>query len=239
MTTRATSIALFFVLALLLGGCPPDDGSDFGRTDDPGDDDDDDAATDDDDDTEPGDDDDVVPEGDCGRYAWIQSPGAVLYYDMWPEDRSASSGPDGTWCVSEGDDEYDAEQCYRCDAEGVRLATSYWRTGVECFDREYTDPPLVWRHDAAPGDSWTTDWSGVEVDCDEEGGWGTFEEQWTFEVLAEEEVTVPAGTFDTLVLRRIDDVYGGEFWEWISDGLGPVQEGVDVWINNRLIGYEL
>ena len=214
-----------FAVALLLTGCPPGLHGSPGASDLVGHDECEDDSEIDDDDTGSGDDDDVdslpVLDGECGRYAWLNTPGTQLSFDGWPEELIAVAGSEpGLVCAVWGDEEYDARDCYSCDEVGVRLVNSRWSGGAT-----YDDPPLVWRHDAEPGSSWTADWSGTLEDCSDLGGAWSLEASETVDVVDEEHVEVPAGGSFALVIRRVRSDVGGERWSWVSDGLGPIQEG--------------
>jgi hypothetical protein len=176
--------------------------------------------------------------GECGRYAWIQIPGAELLFDQGYDLQASPDAQEGLFCVWSGDDEMDIRLCYACDEEGVWLVSDYLRTGVSCGEVSYADPPLVWRHDAEPGSTWTTDWSGVDTDCDEDDG-AVVQGTQSVEVIGEERVTVPAGVFDTLVVQRFGQVHGDEDWSWVSEGLGLVQGGPSQdQVSRQLVGYE-
>ena len=234
------STPALFAVALLLNGCPPGLHGSPGASDPLEDDEgcEDDCESDDeeceddweiDDDDIGVDDDDASPlpviEGECGRYAWLNTPGTLLSFDGWPDELIAVAGSEpGLVCAVSGDDEYDAWDCYSCDEVGVRQVSSSWAGGGWCELITYDDPPLVWRHDAAPGSSWTADWSGELEDCSD-GGWESIEASETVEVVDEESVVVPAGSSPTLVVRRVRTDTSGERWSWVSEGLGPIQEG--------------
>ncbi len=180
---------------------------------------------------------DLPPAADCGRYAWLQ--GATLTFDDWQEEHVAGPGAGDEWCVSYGDSESWSLDCYWCDAEGVRLVSEYFQGGPWEEETVYYDPPLVWRHDAEPGSSWTVDMASVFVDYEEGTSWQSTGSS-TFEVVDEEEITVPALTASTLVVRQTWPGYTDEWWTWVSDGLGVIQDG---WsrtdIDRQLVDYEL
>ncbi len=231
------SIPALLALALLLLGCPPELAGVRAPSEPDGEEDPEEEAEEDDwiDDDDAGDEVLPLPEGDCGRYAWLETQGARLEFDQWPDDLWASSWY-GLFCASFGDEKADLWDCYSCDEEGVRLVREHFAAAGMSEDTYYDDPPLIWRHDAGPGSVWTADWS-ASIDGDD-GSWSIEGEQ-TVEVIGEEQITVPAGTFDTLVVRRTGTVSDGWEWSWISEGLGPVQDGyTQTSIARRLVEYE-
>ena len=209
---RERTILALLALSLLLLGCPPGSSPDSPLP---------------------------LLDGACGRYAWLESSEARLTFDQYPYDMDAWPRPEqDQWCASWGDDESDFERCYACDDVGVWLVEENSRTGANCSEITYDEPLLVWRHDAEPGASWTANRATTDEDC-EEGVTVSDQGAVIVEVIEEEEIELPAGHGAALVVRRTPSDGSAERWEWISDGLGPVQEGTaETEITRGLVSYE-
>ena len=113
-----------------------------------------------------------------------------------------------TWDLSGPD--YDqvssGKYWYRCDDEGVwalgwentsTTTTPDYESTSETWG-VYTTPGLIVPSSVAKGDTWVFDTEYVFGDAT--GELGSYADRYGYEVIGTEEVTVPAGTFDTWVI---------------------------------------
>ncbi len=223
--------SLLLVLGLGLTACGDKD-----DTDAPEGDTDTDADTDTDTDT------DVSA---CGAWSGIEGVGTSWSYDVADGDLSgtvdneitaydASTGLVTTLSVSAltGVD-YSLDSTttseYRCDGDGMWLLTQYTEYAMDYAgtpidgwtDSSYDPPALLLPVDIAVGDSWTTSYTGVTetsmTDPD------TFSSTVQQTVVEERNVTVPAGTYDTMYVEYTGD---GDGFTYIARGVGQVKSNI-------------
>lgn len=122
--------------------------------------------------------------------------------------------------------EYDTRSWYRCDGDGAWLlaqdsegvtVTSAGETPTSSTTT-YTTPPLVMIPDAGVGDTWTYSYEAVTVD--HTGYKSTYGEEYGLAVVERADVTVPAGTYDALLVDY--EGGGGGYATWYAAGVGAV-----------------
>jgi len=125
---------------------------------------------------------------------------------------------------------------YRCDDDGYWILGQYTEYSMDYSDTVYDgwsdsvyEPPaLLLPLDIAIGDTWTTRYVGTTQTHVSDPS--PFESTVQQEVIEEAEVTVPAGTYDTLYVEFSGD---GEGFSNIARGVGQVKSNV-----TELTSYE-
>jgi hypothetical protein len=118
---------------------------------------------------------------------------------------------------------------YRCDSDGMWMTGQYTEylmdyagTPIEGWtDSSYDPAALLVPADIDVGDTWTTAYVGVtETNMTDPT---PFESTVLQQVIEPAEVTVPAGTYDTLYVEFTGD---GEGFSYIARGVGQVKSNV-------------
>ena len=225
--------ALFLVLGLGVVACGDKDDTDApeGDTD---------ADTDTDTDTDA--DTDV---GACGAWTGIDGVGATWSYDFADDDIAgtvnneitAYDGSTGLVTASSFSDltgtDYTLTSTttseYRCDGEGMWMLSQYTEydmdyagTPIEGWtDTVYEPAALLIPTDINVGDTWTTAYVGTTTTNMTDAT--PFESTVEQVVIEEREVTVPAGTYDTMYVEFSGD---GDGFSYIARGVGQVKSNV-------------
>lgn len=233
------SLMIPFVL-----GCPgKDDGSG----------DESDADTDSDSDSDTDTDSDTDADGAaCSSYSGITGVGNAWEWDFAIESKTgtqtaevtaynAGSGAVTIESVLDYGDDYGSYYAattsqYNCDAEGMKISASVTDYEITYSDTTttgtttltYTTPYLVLLKDLANGDSWTATVAGTS----EDSNYGTtpFDYEVSYEVTGEEDVSVEAGDYSTLVLEA--NVVGEISQSNLAKNVGTVKTS-----NTELVSY--
>ncbi len=181
--------------------------------------------------------------GECSNVFPIKAEGTTWVYRY-------TGATTGTWTmVAMGAEDYEGQSAWRIDGSGDLSGTGYSQTwqmstwygcesdGVHMLGSEmsydgvaggttysgwsktvYTTPPLVSPSNLQNGDSWTASYAGTTESSS--GPAQSFSFTQTAEVTGTASVTVPAGTFDTLVVSYSSQ---GTSWEQnIAEDVGAV-----------------
>lgn len=188
--------------------------------------------------------------GPCGPY--VGRPGTTLTY-AFTDAYQAQSGVTGsmtsrfdsftdgvatftyitTTTSAQADSTSQGTQQLTCGADGVFLtsATSQYtiQTNGTVYSGQvqtaYDAPVLLYPPDLAEGSTWTSSYAGTNTDSN--AGASDFAFTQEAHAVRTETVSVPAGTFDTLVIAYATD--GGEpSTVWLDADLGAVQTGISV-----------
>lgn len=120
-----------------------------------------------------------------------------------------------------------------CGADGVYLDSATYQYTVQAngsvysgqVETTYDAPVLIYPAGLAEGSAWTSTYAGTNVDSN--SGPNDFSYTQEAHAVRTEPVTVPAGTFDTLVVSYASD--GAQpYTVWLDVDLGAVQNGISV-----------
>ena len=225
---------------LLVIGCGDKDGSDTG----------DEADADADTDTDADSDADADADaGLCGVWSGVVSQGSTWEYDYVGqltgdatiEVTSVSGSAVEFTSVSHSEAQGSITDStsvlsYTCDSEGMWLEEIYTDYSGSAAGYKYSGwtetvydaPILVTPSSLSVGDSWTVDASGVVTTSD--GASQPFSTTTTYEAVAEESVTVPAGTYTAIKL--VSSIDGSAAASWTAEGVGTVKTD-----SSELTGY--